>query len=372
LNRRALGLVVVSITMLLFISAFAHADLEPTVNSLWATTVPTINGTIGPGEWADAAVRNFTLEMRSRTDGSLLKTLNASFLVKNSWNNLYCAVQIFNDDYEAQDAVGRYNGLFMLFDDNHNHVVDVGDNGEGVTTWTGSPFYSHNDLYYFGSDFWDADFYAGKTNDGSMAFSHTNPVQGAMGDWTFEMTIPLVGTDGDGYDFAISLASLPKTVGYKIWFQEPAKGTDGVYPDEPAISKNILETGNGATFGNLIIHPLYTLTVITTPGGTTNPVPGQYQYSYGTIVSVQAMLDPGYMFDHWELDTINVGAANPYFVTMNENHTIKAFFKTIPSVPVGGISFYSLAPKSSATSIAYGLLFGLATVTIVVSRRRKK
>jgi hypothetical protein len=57
---------------------------------------------------------------------------------------------------------------------------------------------------------------------------------------------------------------------------------------------------------------------------------------------------------------------------MDQNHTIKGFFKTIPSAPVGGISFYSLAPKSSVTSIAYGVLFGLAAVTIVISRRRKK
>jgi hypothetical protein len=370
MKKRALGYCVMFITILLSISAFAHADLGTPINSLWATTTPTVNGTLGPGEWTDAAVRDFVLEMRARTDGSLMKTLNGRFYVKNNLNTLYCAVQIFNDDYEAQDFLGAYNGLAILFDDNHNHIIDVGDNGEGLTTWVGSSFYTNNDLFYAGFNFWNADFFAGKTNDGSMAFSHTNPIQNAIGNWTFEMAIPLVGSDGEAYDFAIT--SLPETVGYKIWFQEPGKGTDGVYPDEPSIAKNIEETYNGATYGNLTMHPLYYLTIETTLGGATVPAPGTYPYSYGIVVSVQANPNPGYLFDRWELDTVPVGSTNPYSVTMDQNHTIKAFFRPVPSATVGGTSFYSLAPNSPAASVAYGILFGLVAVTIVVSRRRRK
>jgi hypothetical protein len=371
MNKKAIGLFVTLAGMLFLVMvapSFGH--LGNPVNSGWAATTPTINGTMATGEWTDATVVNFVLEMRSRVGGALVKTLDGQFYVKNNWNTLYCAMRIINDDYEAQDALGAYDGLFILFDDNHNGVIDIGDNGEGATTWTGSSFYSHNDLYYAGASFWNADFYASKTNDGSLAFSHTDPVQGHLGNWTFEMAIPLVGTDGEAYDFNIT--SLPKTVGFKIWFQEPSKGIDGVYPDEPLVTQNIEETYMGETYGNLTIHPLYYLTVQTTPGGTTNPAPGTYPYPYNTTVPVQAIPNPGYAFDHWELDTVNVGSANPYSVTMDQNHTIKAFFKTIPSAPVGGISFYSLAPKSSVTSIAYGVLFGLAAVTIVISRRRKK
>jgi hypothetical protein len=146
------------------------------------------------------------------------------------------------------------------------------------------------------------------------------------------MMIPLVGTDGPSYDFNIT--TLPKTVGFKIWFQEPKKGLDGVYPDDPAITKNIDETSNGATFGDLTIYPLYTLTITTTAGGTTNPAPGSHQYPYNTLVSVMATPNAMHEFDHWELDTVDVGTDNPYQVLMNSNHTLEAIFVNALSVTI--------------------------------------
>ena len=299
------------------------AHLEPDVDSFWATGTPTIDGILASGEWTDAATRVFAMEMRSRTDGSLNRTLDAKFYVKNNWNSLYFAVEIFNDDYEAQDGQSNYNGLYAFFEENHDGVLASGDNGEAVTTWIGSPFYSRNDLYYQGS-YWDADLNALKTNDGAISWSHTNPIQGAMGNWTFEMVIPLVGTDGESYDFDIT--QLPRTIGFKIRFEEPGKGLDGVYPDDPSITKNVNEVANAMTYGTLIIHPLYTLNVITGTGGTTNPIPGSYQYPFGTAVNVTAIPDLGWILHHWELDAVNVGNTNPYLVTMDQNHTISAVF----------------------------------------------
>ena len=236
-----------------------------------------------------------------------------------------------------------------------------------MTTWTGSPFYSTNDLYYDSvGGLWTSDVSAGKTNDGAIAFSHTVPIQNALGDWTFEMRIPLVGSDL-GYDFNILTSQLPKTVGYKVWFFDQNKGIDGVYPDEPAVSVNLDETFNAATFGNLIIHPLYTLNIQTTGSGTTNPTPGQHQYGYGTVVSVTAIPDPGWMLDHWELDSTNVGSTNPYSVTMNQNHTLLAVFKRIP--PVGGFSLRSTATPSLAY---YGIvLVALGAVLSIIKRKKR-
>lgn len=362
-------LIAIMTSLLISMISTTSAHIGSDVNSLWAVTTPTIDGTLAPGEWTDAANVSFTMEMRSRTDGSLNKILDGRFYVKNDWNKLYFLIQIFNDDYEAQDFANRWNGLCVLFDENHNGVIDVGDNGEGVTTWTGSPFYSKNDLYYSSAGFWDADVNAGKNNDGNLAWSHTNPTQGAVGNWTFEMAIPLIGSDGDAYDFAIS--SLPKTVGFKIWFQEPGKGTDGVYPDDPTDNVNINEISNGTTFGTLIIHPLYTLTIQTTSGGTTNPIPGQYQYPYGAIVNVIAIPNSGYKLDHWELDSVNVGSTNPYAVLMNQNHTLKAVFSALPTV-VGGYSV-SLVRKTSTPQLAvYTALVTLSGLVLVAIRRKRK
>jgi hypothetical protein len=75
----------------------------------------------------------------------------------------------------------------------------------------------------------------------------------------------------------------------------------------------------------------YTLTITTTAGGTTDPEPGTYDYAAGSAVQVTALPNANYIFDHWELDNVDVGSANPYTVTMDKNHTLKAVFSHAPS-----------------------------------------
>lgn len=364
-----------SLCLILAFSMFlpaTRADIGTNINSYWALTKPTINGVLSPGEWTDANIINFKLYMRSRTDGSLQNTLNARLYVKNDYNNLYIAVQIFNDTYWATDLAARYKGLAILFNNNDNGSLGQGENGEGITTWNGSSFYSKNDLYYNkAGGLWDAVVNAGKTNDGAINFTNTAaPVQGAFGNWTFEMSIPLVDANS-GTQLQIPKSQLPKEIGYKLWFWDQAKGWDGVYPDDPSINVNLLETFNASTFGDIIIHPLYYLTIQTSTGGTTSPAPGTYSYGYGTQVSVTATVNTGYVLNYWTLDTVNVGAANPYTVTMDQNHTLKAFFKTLPS-PVGGLSF-SLADQTPVVSFAgYGAIFGIFIAATVLVRRKRK
>jgi parallel beta-helix repeat protein len=79
--------------------------------------------------------------------------------------------------------------------------------------------------------------------------------------------------------------------------------------------------------------PTYNLTITATIGGTTNPSPGMYTYTADSSVQVTAIPDANYLFDHWELDTVNVGSANPYTVLMENNHTLKAVFTYSPPPP---------------------------------------
>jgi hypothetical protein len=72
--------------------------------------------------------------------------------------------------------------------------------------------------------------------------------------------------------------------------------------------------------------PKYTLTISATSGGTTNPIPGNYLYELGTLVSVTALPAVNYVLDHWELDTVNVGSANPIQVVMSKNYDLRAVF----------------------------------------------
>ncbi len=61
-------------------------------------------------------------------------------------------------------------------------------------------------------------------------------------------------------------------------------------------------------------------------GGTTQPVPGVYPYAEGTTVAVTAIPDTGYNFDHWTLDGVDIGDVNPYYLLVDADHTLIAYF----------------------------------------------
>jgi hypothetical protein len=74
--------------------------------------------------------------------------------------------------------------------------------------------------------------------------------------------------------------------------------------------------------------PVYhTLTISSGSGGSTNPLPGAYQYAEGTLASVTAIPESGYVLDYWLLDGQNVGGQNPITVTMNSDHNLQAVFR---------------------------------------------
>jgi len=102
----------------------------------------------------------------------------------------------------------------------------------------------------------------------------------------------------------------------------------------------------------------YVLTITTTSGGTTNPSPGAYNYTSGQNVQVTAIANSGYILDHWEYDGTNVSASNnPYTVTMNTNHNLKAVFLPAPSPPT-----VSISPMNSTINLGQSLQF-TSTVT---------
>jgi parallel beta-helix repeat protein len=97
----------------------------------------------------------------------------------------------------------------------------------------------------------------------------------------------------------------------------------------------------------------YNLTITATVGGTTDPAPGTYSYTANSQVQVTAILNTTtYLFDHWELDSINVGSANPYAVLMDKNHTLKAVFSPIPP-PLSA----SISPLSASILVGQSVTF---------------
>lgn len=104
--------------------------------------------------------------------------------------------------------------------------------------------------------------------------------------------------------------------GFTFWSGD-ASGTDYAQSDL------ILMDGQKTTIANWKTQ--YYLTLTKTSGGITNPSSSGW-YDAGTIVSVTAIPDTYYLFDHWELDSVNIGSDNPYNVTMDTAHTLHAVF----------------------------------------------
>jgi hypothetical protein len=100
--------------------------------------------------------------------------------------------------------------------------------------------------------------------------------------------------------------------------------------------------------------PTYSLAITTTVGGTTNPSPGTYSYTANSSVPVTAIPNADYAFDHWELDTINVGSTNPYTVLMDNNHTLKAVFTYSPPPPA---LTASISPLSASLLVGQSATF---------------
>lgn len=87
--------------------------------------------------------------------------------------------------------------------------------------------------------------------------------------------------------------------------------------------------------------PTHNLTIQALVGGITNPSSGTYAYTEGSNVEVTAIAGSGYVFDHWELDGVNIGNVNPTTVTIDADHTLLAVFAAIPAPPTHALTVNS-------------------------------
>lgn len=89
---------------------------------------------------------------------------------------------------------------------------------------------------------------------------------------------------------------------------------------------------NGKTLQAVFMAIVHTLAISASAGGTTSPTPGVYTLQQGQTQQVAALPSTGYLFDHWELDGVNISTTNTYAVTMNADHALLAVFILIPPV----------------------------------------
>lgn len=75
----------------------------------------------------------------------------------------------------------------------------------------------------------------------------------------------------------------------------------------------------------------YNLNISSSPGGTTDPIPGVYIFNPGEEVEVQAVPNSGYRFNGWLLNGQPAGENITINIAMNRNNTLQADFQLIPT-----------------------------------------
>jgi len=125
----------------------------------------------------------------------------------------------------------------------------------------------------------------------------------------------------------------------------------------PAIADGKVYVGSEDNKVYAFEDPIFSLTIITGLGGTTDPGPGTYKFYDGTTVPVTAIPHSGYGFDHWELDS-SWDYSNPIDVTMNSNHTLRAIFNYTVAIEA---HCYTESADVSVNIIMDGLPTGYTT-----------
>lgn len=111
---------------------------------------------------------------------------------------------------------------------------------------------------------------------------------------------------------------------------------------------------------NFTTVPAKTLTVQTTAGGTTNPVPGTSQRDQGSSVTITAVAETGYRFGSWSGDAS--GTASSVTVVMDTDKTVKANFIRTPLLTLSAGTGGTTIPPPGTQRFDLGTSVGLGTI----------
>ena len=231
----------------------------------------------------------------------------------------------------------------VLFGSNNNAIKENEldkNNWDGIALW-----YSHDNIIYHNSFL----------NNAQQAGSYS----GSTNIWD------------DGYPSGGNYWSDYVGVDVKNGPGQDLPGSDGMSDTSYIIDINNVDHYPLMNPYGAPLPSLYALTITTTVGGTTNPASGTYSYTANSLVQVTAIANANYVFNHWQLDSINVGSANLYTVLMNKNHALKAVFSPItPPKPVGGYSVTIEGYTPAQPLTPYIALAAFLMTALTIARRK--
>ncbi|MBA7633360.1 hypothetical protein ES703_40926 [subsurface metagenome] len=127
-------------------------------------------------------------------------------------------------------------------------------------------------------------------------------------------------------DTTVVVTAIPHA-GYQ--FVEWQEGGVPISTDNPINLLMDADRSITAVFEEVV--PTHTLTILTVWQGITNPASGSWEYDTGASISVTAIPDAGWAFDHWEGDV--TGTENPVSFIITADMTIIAVFSEIVVPP---------------------------------------
>ncbi|MGQ9680720.1 MAG: InlB B-repeat-containing protein [Candidatus Bathyarchaeia archaeon] len=149
--------------------------------------------------------------------------------------------------------------------------------------------------------------------------------------------------DGDPLSFLWTLDSV-KQATTQNWTYTPDFLSQGLHAVSVTVSDGSLIDSQEWTV-NVVDVPteFRKLEILSSAHGTTDPIPSVYDYGKDAQASVLAIPDAGYKLDYWELDGVSSGNANPYLLTMDNDHTLQPWFVEVTDLtltvnvnPIGG------------------------------------
>jgi len=76
----------------------------------------------------------------------------------------------------------------------------------------------------------------------------------------------------------------------------------------------------------------HSLIITSSIGGTTNPVPGRYDYNEGSSAVITAIVNADYRFSYWMLEG-TTRTENPVTIVMDMDYSLRAIFEALPPPP---------------------------------------